>query len=137
MCATICWMLRGWIAPDWALLGALFCALRVGVLSYWMNFYFGGSVPAIGGALASGAVARILWRQQFGHSITWAIGLSILLPAPTASSRRSWANALKNHGFEVVYWTPEVGVPGLNTTQLRIIAFSRGELDDHAESGLG
>ena len=79
MCAAICWMLQGWIAPEWALFGALLCTLRVGLLSYWMNSYFGGSVAAIGGALALGALARVLWRRQFVHSITWALGLSILV----------------------------------------------------------
>ncbi|HSR05712.1 MAG TPA: hypothetical protein VLM42_01060, partial [Bryobacteraceae bacterium] len=79
MCAAICWMLQGWIEPEVALLGALLCVLRVGVLSYWMNSYFGGAVPGIGGALALGAVVRIWRREQFGHAITWALGLSILV----------------------------------------------------------
>jgi hypothetical protein len=78
MCAAICWMLQGWIAAEWALFGALLCVLRVGVLSYWMNSYNAGALPAIGGALAFGAVARILWKRQFKHSITWALGLSVL-----------------------------------------------------------
>ena len=79
MCAAICWMLQGWIAPEWAMLGALLCVLRVGVLSYWMNSYNAGALPAIGGALVFGAVARILWKRQFRHSITWALGLSVLV----------------------------------------------------------
>jgi hypothetical protein len=88
MCALICWMLQGWIAPEWALLGAFLFTLRVGVLSYWMNSYEGGSVPAIGGALALGAVARIwhsirLGNPEFGHvaswAATWAAGISVLV----------------------------------------------------------
>jgi len=79
LCAALCWMMQGWIADDWALLAALLFVCRVGVLSYWMNSYLGTAVPGIGGALALGAVARILWQGQFGHSITWAVGLSILV----------------------------------------------------------
>lgn len=82
-CAAICWMLQGWISGEWALLGAFLFALRVGVLSYWMNSYEGGSVPAIGGALALGAMGR-LWghhdpgKVQPRHAVTWAIGICIL-----------------------------------------------------------
>lgn len=84
MCAAVCWMLQGWIAPELALLGAFLFTLRMGVLSYWMNSYEGGAVPAIGGALALGAMARI-WRNgepgkaDFRHAVTWAIGVSILM----------------------------------------------------------
>jgi len=77
--AAVCWMLQGWITPEWALLGAFLFALRIGVLSYWMNSYEGGSIPAIGGALALGAMARIWRTREFTHAVTWAIGISILM----------------------------------------------------------
>lgn len=78
-CAAVCWMLQSWIAPEWALLGAFLFALRIGVLSYWMNSYEGGSVPAIGGALALGAIGRIWRTREFGHAVTWAFGISVVL----------------------------------------------------------
>ena len=79
MGAALCWMLQGWISAEWALAGALCFAFRIGVLSYWMNSFEGGAVPAIGGALAFGAVARVGLRGEYRHAATWALGLSILM----------------------------------------------------------
>ena len=107
MCAAICWMLQGWIAPEWALLGAVLCTLRLGVLSYFMNSYSGGSVAGFGGALALGALARILWRKQFGHSITWAVGLSVLvLSRPYDAAVLGCATAAILGWFLFKYHTP-------------------------------
>ena len=79
MSAAVCWMLEGWVSAEWALVGALCFAFRTGVLSYWMNSFEGGAIPAIGGALALGAVARIGFRREYRHAATWALGLSVLI----------------------------------------------------------
>ena len=59
LCGAICWALQGFLPAKWALLGGLLAVARIGMLSYWMNSYWGGSMAALGGALALGAVIRL------------------------------------------------------------------------------
>lgn len=115
LCAALCWMLQGWIAPEWAFLGALLCVLRVGVLSYWMNSYLGGAVPGIGGALALGAIVRIWRRKQFGHAVTWALGLAILV-----LSRPYDAAVVGVASAAMLYWILRKNHAPLGTIALRV-----------------
>jgi len=115
LCAALCWMLQGWIAPEWALLGALMCVLRVGVLSYWMNSYLGGAVAGIGGALALGAIARIWRRKQFEHVITWALGLAILV-----LSRPFDAAVMGASSAALLFWFLRKNHMPLQTIALRV-----------------
>jgi hypothetical protein len=78
MCATIVWALQGWMTPRWALLGGFFALLNVGLLSYWVNSYWGGAAATIGGALVLGAMPRIRRQQRVRDALLLGIGMAVL-----------------------------------------------------------
>lgn len=78
MSAAVCWMLQAWVPPPWALVGAILAALRLGILSYWMNTYWCASVAALGGALVLGAWPRLRLNMHPRHGIMLGLGLVLL-----------------------------------------------------------
>ncbi|MGC2328430.1 MAG: hypothetical protein WA604_17080, partial [Candidatus Sulfotelmatobacter sp.] len=78
MCSALCWMLQAWLPPAWALFGAALAVLRMGILFYWMNSYFAGSLTALAGALVLGALPRIQRHGRLRDAAGMGIGLAIL-----------------------------------------------------------
>jgi len=78
MCASITWMLQGWMPPEWALFGGVIAILRYGVFGYWANSYWGGAVAAIAGALVLGALPRMQNLKRRRDAIAMGVGLAIL-----------------------------------------------------------
>jgi len=78
MCVAAGWMLQGWLPPKWAALGTVWIALQLGLISYWMNSYWGGAMAATGGALVLGATARMLRVIEPRHAVLLGVGLVLL-----------------------------------------------------------
>ena len=78
MCASILWMLQALLPARWACLGGVLVALKFGIISYWMNSYWGGAVAATGGALVLGPLLRIMRRPHPRDALLMGLGIAIL-----------------------------------------------------------
>jgi len=78
-CAAVYWMLRPWAGPAGSLFGAFVFVIQYGIFSYWSQSYWGGMIPAMGGALVMGALRR-LWDQFSWKVSVWlAVGIITLV----------------------------------------------------------
>jgi len=78
MSAALLWMLQGWVPPQWASLGAILMTLRLGLFTYWINGYWGGTVAAAAAALVIGALPRIIKHQRTKDAVLMGIGMGVL-----------------------------------------------------------
>lgn len=78
-CGLMCWMLQAWLPPRWALLGGVLAILQVALIGYWINSYWGGFVPGIGGLLILGALPRLRSGALLLNAVWVALGLAILM----------------------------------------------------------
>ena len=78
LCAAICWALQGWLPAEWAMAGGLIALVKIGVVSYWSESYWGGTCAAIGGALVVGALPRLIRGQDWRNALAYSAGLAIL-----------------------------------------------------------
>lgn len=76
-CAACFWMLRGWVAPAWALLGGVLAVMEFGPLSQWTNSYWGGALAATGGCLVFGALPRLRAYGRPRDAILLALGFGM------------------------------------------------------------
>jgi hypothetical protein len=77
-CGALTWFLQAYVPPAWALYGGMLTAIRFGATNYWNNSYWGGSVAALGSALALGAHARLLRSWSPGMAVSFALGLALM-----------------------------------------------------------
>src|SRR5260370_26467023 len=70
--ATLFWTLQVWLPPLWAFVGSLLPLLRIGIVSYWTESYWGGTCAAIGGDTSElqshlNLVCRLLLEKKKHH----------------------------------------------------------------------
>ena len=77
LCALCYWMLRGWVTPEWALLGGILAVIEFGPLNPWMNSYWGGSLAACAGCLVFGALPRLRDSHRIRDGVLLGFGLGV------------------------------------------------------------
>jgi hypothetical protein len=118
MAAAFVWALQAWIPARWAFLAGVLTALRLCVVSYWINSYWGGAVAAVGGALVLGAFGRIRRRPSLAMGILLALGVAILFNSRPYESVFFCIPI----GAAFIFWLwRECKLPGTRRTALRLV----------------
>ncbi len=105
MCACLTWMLQGWLARRYALLGGFVAIAQWGIAGYWMNSYWGGALGAAGGALVLGALPRMAGRASALPMLFASAGVLLL------ANTRPFEGALTalGAGVALVIWRRRIG----------------------------
>ena len=74
LCGAAAWAFRGWLSPRWAGLAVALFLARFLPSHYWMNSYWGGALPGIGGCLCLGAYPRIRRDPRFRDGLLLGLG---------------------------------------------------------------
>lgn len=88
-CGGVCWMLQAWLPPRWALAGGLIATLQMVTATddwvghSWSQCYWGGGLPAFGGAMMLGGFKRVIdslktGRPRFRAGLAMGLGLAVL-----------------------------------------------------------
>ena len=78
MCAAICWALQPIITPTYAFLAGVYCAFKYSIGTQYSDSYWGGSVCALGAALALGAFVRIIQSRSPKWTFWLVVGIGLL-----------------------------------------------------------
>ncbi len=76
--AACYWMLLGWVSPRWAFVGGVIYVLHPGYQLFWGQSYWGGTLAFLGGALVSGAAARIIHHPKVSTAAAMGTGTLLL-----------------------------------------------------------
>jgi hypothetical protein len=78
LCGVMAWAMQNWMPPFWAFIGTTLAVLKIGILSYWSESYWGGSGAAIGGTLLIGSLPGLIRRPTWRRGLPAAIGIALL-----------------------------------------------------------
>jgi hypothetical protein len=70
--------LQNLLPPFWALIGTAIAVLKIGILSYWTESYWGGNGAAIGGALLIGSLPGLIRRPSLWRGMPASVGIALL-----------------------------------------------------------